>query len=338
MSSIAKKDISTSSYISAGDSCMVNYDIIRALHYYKLASQEKIDNSIIRKIANCYVRQGDNISCVRTLSLIPMDSLSNDDMRKLFYSYKSLDKKDSIIYWGNYILNKYPHDCEIITSMADYLNENNQPEQATKILQKYIDYDSTNIFINRQQAYALYLMMDYKAAIQMYKQLIDKGIDNYETNFIIGICYDQIDSTNLAYNHLQKASTIKKNKDFKSLYRLGKTALSLGLIEESIEYLNEAIKIVYPSDDLMFYLYKYLASAHFSIHHYTEAASAFEKCTEFVPSDELSYYNAAQMFGLCGKNEKAKKFLKLYIEKATAKESSDMSLIKKAKQQLLKMN
>lgn len=335
------QDIQQSEYdnatIAAGDSCMNNYDIVGALNRYSHADATDKRLIVKRRIAECFRRLGNRKKELTMLLSINTDSLGIEDMHNIFYAYKALDSTASMLLWGGRILEACPHDGDVICSMADHYNRDDKPELAEQLISKHASQGEHNLYIDCVLAYSYYLQLKYKKAIEAYKELVNNGVDNYETNFVLGVCYDQLDSANTAYPYLLKAVKQKDEKDFKSLYRLGKVALEVGMADSAKIFLEKAIRIIYPADDLMYYVYRYLGAANFSIHNYKEAGQAFAKCTELRPDDALSYYNAAQMYGACGNITAAKRFLQLFLEKAPHDATINSNLITEAKRQFDKM-
>lgn len=323
--------------VAKGDSCAQQYDMLGAITHYKRSGREDAD--VARKIAECYRKVGNCKSCISWLQKIDSANVSHADMRTFYYSYKSLGEKDSTLYWGTKITNQFPYDAEIIASLSAYFNDSNNPAKADSLARAYCRLDTTNVLVNRQLGYACYALKKYDEALNIYTALIDNGFDNYESNYITGVCSEQMDSLELAYKHLAKAVECSGGKDFNSLYQLGVLCLNMGAADESLEYFRKAENVIRPDKRTMFNLYKNLGASNFKLQRYEDAGRAFEDCLNYYPEDALTYYNAAQMFYAAGETEKAKEYLSKFI--AISEQDSDASenthqLIDNAKQQMLK--
>lgn len=322
--------------VELGDSCMEKLDIFHAIYYYKKSCMFDNDN-LKRKLAKCYKLIGDDRTCIMWLKQIPEDQIKHQDMRLYFFSYKNLELEDSTLYWGYKITKEYPFDSEIVASFSSFLNNTGYAQLADSIARAYVRNDSSNLLVNRQLAYSCYLLKKYKEALNGYINIFKKGFDNYESNFIIGCCYEQLDSNAIAYNYMQRAVKIKKGRDFNSLYRLGLICLNLGIADEALTYLNQSLEILQPDKNTMYNLYKNIGASYFKLRKYKEAGSAFENCLNLFPDDIVSYYNAAQMFYANKEIEKAKSYLQKIIELSKLNISDrEKEIIENAKQQLVK--
>lgn len=331
--------ISDSIYIAKGDSCMQQYNMYKAITYYNKSRTVDKEVSTIRKIADCYRKIGNYKLCISWLQKIDNAKFSHTDMRSLYYSYKSLKKKDDMLYWGTRITNLFPFDSEIIVSLSAYYNDECNYLNADSLARSYYKNDSTNMLVNRQLGYACYGLKKYKEALDIYLKLIDYGFDNYESNYIVGVCYEQMDSLEFAYKHFVNAVKFSENRDFNSMYQLGVLCLNMGDATESLDYLRKANDIIQPNKKSMFNLYKNIGASCFKLQKYEEAGCAFEECLKYYSEDVLTYYNAAQMFYAAGEKEKAKKYLGIFIEMSEQKSGFSEEtgqLIEVAKQQMKK--
>lgn len=278
-----------------GDSLMANYDYSHAAIYYQKSLQIRTSQEVVRKAAACFRKLGDNLRCTQYLCRLDSDSLTHTDMRVFYYAYKDMGLNDSTEHWGTKIIERYPYDGEIVASLAAYYNAQGDPKKACSITIPYMDNDTTNLTVFRQHAYATYLLGSNQYAVKMYQKLRRNGYDNYETNFILGICYEEQGKPFEAYEYLLKAAEIKEFNDFNSLYHLGKVAVQ-SYHAESTEYLNKAIKLVTPDSITMADIYNSMAEVYYVKGEYQHAAEIFEQSSLFTPDRPLAYYNIAQMY------------------------------------------
>lgn len=165
-----------------------------------------------------------------------------------------------------------------------------------RLTRSYLQHDSINVFVKRQYDYACYRAGNYDEAITIYNNLRQQGLDNHESNFVLGVSYQEKARLDKAYHALQKAAELKQLCDYPSLFQLGRVANKLFLRNEAIEALEKAARVLLPDSDRMFFIYNELGEAHFYLKQYDRALSAFEKCAQYRPNHALTYYNIAQMY------------------------------------------
>ena len=174
--------------ILQGDSCMNEHDSYHAITYYQqYINEHPHDLNVLRKLASCYRLRGDNKKCISCMDSIPNDSLNHEDLRMMFYSYLNLGDKKKVELYGMTIYGKYPYDGEVFATLLQQWNNHGEPESVSAFALSYVEKrDSTNILINKELAYSLYLQLRYEQAIPRYKKLIADGFDNFESNLVIG--------------------------------------------------------------------------------------------------------------------------------------------------------
>ena len=281
---------------------------------------------------------------------IPKDSLNHEDMRMLFFTNLNLGNKSAIDNWGLRIRLMYPNDSEVFTTLLSHWNNSNEPENVSAFALSYVEkQDSTNILINKELAYSLFLQFRYKQAIPYYKKLIADGFDNYESNFVLGLCYYNTEKYQLALPYLKRAVDLKDDPTMNSLYFLGMDYKKLAdackadqeakkekYRELAIQNLNRSIEVAYPRERAL-YINQQLAELYYDKGKFGNAGHAFAQCIEYDDSDNpLNYYNAAQMYMADGDELKARLYLRIFLQKAPKmKEGAEKEkLITKAKAQL----
>ena len=322
-----------------GDSCMSIHDTFHAMQFYLAGVNADTTNvDARRKLAACYRKTGNHQACITNLDRIPADSIGHDDMRMYYYSYLSIDSNDKAAYWGEQITKHYPYDSDIVASLASLYNTTNKPERAEQTTKAYITQcDSTNMYVNKEYAYSLYLQLKYDEAIPLYKKLIAQGADNYTSNFILGMCYDGNYDTANAQKYLEKAVEKNGNSSY-CLYRLAMAEEGLVMDSLALEHFNRSLETAIPASRQLI-IYTKLASLHFVHKRYAQAARAFQLVIAHDPTDKpLNYYNAAQMFLAADDITKADMYLKIFIDKADKPDADENTkkLLETARKQLNK--
>lgn len=336
--------------ILQGDSYMNEHDSFHAITYYQqYINEHPHDLNVLRKLASCYRLRGDNKNCIACMDSIPNDSLNHEDLRMMFYSYLNLGDKKKVESYGMTIYGKYPYDGEVFATLLQQWNNHGEPESVSAFALSYVEKrDSTNILINKELAYSLYLQLRYEQAIPRYKKLIADGFDNFESNLVIGLCYYNLEKYREAYTYLNKAAEMKKdNPNMNCLFYLGMTCKKISeqtknvveketMARHAIINLERSITVAYPRSRGL-YVNQQLAELYYYKLEYENAGHAFAQCIEYDDEDDPhNYYNAAQMYIGAKMKPQAKLYLQMFLAKADKlkDEKEKAKLTAKVKEQL----
>lgn len=289
--------------------------------------------SVFRRLAQCYHKQGDYQSEGRTLLRIPADSLTHNDMRQLYYAHSYTQDSMAMEIWGRRILQQYPYDADIITSVAADLMQKNKIDSARQLTMRYLETDTTNFNVWHQYAYSCYLLGDYTEAQRSYLKLYRQGWKGGEVSLILGICYSEMNDDNNAYNHLVRANQMKSGRDVLVLKLLAKNCMKIGMPKESAEYMEQAIGLSIPDSLTLSGMYNSLAEAYFYLHDYEHAISSFQKASKCQPTNAITYYNIAQMYSGLKDSVGMANYYTLFLKhSSTLKDTeSNREMIEKAK-------
>lgn len=324
---------SQTSNLHIADSLFSAFNYSAAASLYTRLQWGNDSVAVFRRLAQCYHKQGDYKSECRTLLRIPSDSLTHNDMRQLYYSHSYTQDSVAIETWGRRILQLFPYDADIITSVAADLMQKNKIDSARQLTIHYLETDTTNFNVLRQYAYSCYLLGDYAEAQKSYFKLYRQGWNGFEVNFILGFCYDAMDDANNAYNHLVRANQIKNGRDVLILKMLAKNCMKIGMPKESVEYMEQAIDLSVPDSITLSSMYNSLAEAYFYLHDYKHAISAFQKASKSQPTNAITYYNIAQMYNGLKDPVGMVNYYKLFLRySSTLKDTEDnREMIERAK-------
>lgn len=289
--------------------------------------------AVFRRLAQCYHKQGDYQSEGRTLLRIPADSLTHNDMRQLYYAHSYIQDSMAMEIWGRRILQQYPYDADIITSVAADLMQKNKIDSARQLTMRYLETDTTNFNVWHQYAYSCYLLGDYTEAQRSYLKLYRQGWKGGEVSLILGICYSEMNDDNNAYNHLVRANQMKNGRDVHVLKLLAKNCMKIGMPKESAEYMEQAIGLSIPDSLTLSGMYNNLAEAYFYLHDYEHAISSFQKASKCQPTNAITYYNIAQMYSGLKDSVGMTNYYTLFLKhSSTLKDTeSNREMIEKAK-------
>lgn len=311
---MAENSISSERLKQKADSCVNEFNYNEAVLYYSQLYKIKEDLIVARKLVDAHKHIGHYKECISILRTFPTDSLKYEDLRSLFFSYRNLANSDSLLFYGDSIITLNPYDSEVVVSLATYCNTINHFSKTIDICQRYLQKDSLNMPVLRQFGYASYLTGNYQEAYNSYMQLQKNGFENYESSFIIGISLENLGKNSEAYDYLLQATKFKNNKDFPSLYHLGKICISIGLGTEGVDFLEKAIKLQTPDSVMLSTLYKGVAEGYFLSHKYKEAALAFENSSLYESNNPITYYNIAQMYETIGIEDKVIHYYTLFLK------------------------
>lgn len=349
-----KEKTEVSPLVMKGDSCMKEHDSFHAIDFYQQhLTEHPKDLDALRKIASCYRQRGDDKSCVSYMDSIPKDSLTHEDLRMLFYANLSLNSYKAGV-WGGDILNKYPYDGEVVARLFSYWNNQGHEDYTNYYAKEYREKtDSTNLLVNKEYAYSMYLIGAYDKAVPLYEKVIADGLDNFEVNFVLGMAYYKVDKFEEAYKSLAKAAELRgeNNASSNNLYFLGLSCRKLSehavnnndkikYRDLAISYLNKSLTAALPNDRSL-YVFQQLGELYYNSRLYEQAGDAFAKSIGYDEEDSpLNYYNTAQMYIASQAKIKAKFYLQMFLEKASKLEDGKerATLTAKAKEQLKDLN
>lgn len=310
------------SYFNIGDSLENKYNYQEALKWYTKSYDLDSNLCSVRRIAQCFMKRGEYEQSKHYLNLIPLDSLTHSDLRFKYNLYMKVSEIDSAFILGKEILNKYPYDGDILSSLASNYNKNEMPDSALYLINNYRLNDSTNIFVNRQLAFSYYLKKEYSKALKEYNNLLSLNDASVQTYYYLGLCYAELDSLNQAYDNLYIANEKEKDNPY-ILSQLGLVSIKVGFKDDGVKYIQDAISLYMPDNNLLFGLYDAISDAYFSRRKYYDCIENLKKCIELNPSYLYTYYKIAQTYGLAKNLKNEKKYYTEFLKRA--KEANEIS-------------
>lgn len=296
-----------------GDSLENRYNYKEALEWYKKSYDLNQNLNSVRRIAQCLMKRGQYEQSMCYFNLIPSDSLIHSDFRFKYNLYTKISNVDSLFVLGKEILNKYPYDGDILANLTSMYNKMEMPDSALYYINQYILNDSTNIFVNRQLAFSYFLKKEYLNALNVYNKLQSLHDVNAQTYYYSGLCYAQLDSLNQAYDNLYMANEKEKENPV-ILSQLGLISVKLGFKEDGIKYIEDAISLYMPDDNLMFNLYDAVSDAYFSRHKYNDCIEGLNRCLQLNSSYFYTYYKIARTYGAMKDRKKEKLYYNKFIK------------------------
>ena len=328
--------------IQAGDSLMQQYNTFEALKYYQQAFA-RCDSTLTRiKLADCYYKRANYHQTAELLKLVPEDSLTHEAFRQLAFSYQKQNDPQSLIYWGGRLVEHYPMDGEMVASVTSALTRTDQAWAGIDYAKGYFEKDSTNILVNRALADAYFMDRQFDKSVMMYERLLQQGDSTFNTLYSAGMCYAQIDSLELAYEHLKPAFFLSQMQHANCAYRLGVVCVDTERLDEGLQYLDLATELLLPDTAVMKAITLSKGEAYYLSFRHAKAVEAWKKHLEYNPNSIATYYNiASATYYYLPDGKQAKTYFEKFLELARKEENPNAQLtemIKKAEELLRTTN
>ena len=328
--------------LQTGDSLMEQYNTFKALKYYQQAFA-RCDSTLTRiKLAECYYKRANYHQTAELLKLVPEDSLSHEAFRQLAFSYQKQNDPQSLIYWGGRLVEHYPMDGEMVAAVTAALTRTDQAWAGIDYAKGYYEKDSTNILVNRALADAYFMDRQFDKSVMMYERLLQQGDSTFNTLYSAGMCYAQIDSLELAYEHLKPAFLLSQMQNANCAYRLGVVCVDTERLDEGLKYLDLATELLLPDTAVMKAITLSKGEAYYLSFRHAKAVEAWKEHLKYNPNSIATYYNiASATYYYLPDSKQAKAYFEKFLELARKEENPNAQLtemIKKAEELLRTTN
>ena len=306
----ASEDISDAqikSLVAQGDSCKQQNNLYRALALYEEAYRYDASAEVLRKIIQCHYERGGYQQCLNLYQTLPADSLTLGDKKMKYFCFSNVAAVDSALYYGRLANREDPYDSRVVSKLASHYNKAQLPDTALHIANAYCEYDSTNVFVNRQKAHALYQMGDYKGAMGEYERLERYGDINESTLYYLALCYAKSNQLMKAYDTFMRAAEIGGYENPHVISQMGIVAIEIGFVEDGVGYVEQSIEMLQPDQKLMYALTNTLAEGYFKWMEYDKSIAHMKQSMKYPDSNFYVYYRIAQAYAMKKdlKNERA---------------------------------
>lgn len=185
--------------------------------------------------------------------------LANDSSAvSLHLQAQCLEGLNQLIFATDYyhiIQDKYPNDYLSAAKLGSLYLEMKEYPKAIESTEKYRQRDSTNLIVNRQNAMAYCLAKDYPLAVERYDALLAQGDSTYLTCYYAGVSNYAKEDYYKAHDLLEFAHQYQP-QNVNLLYYLARACAKTSWKKEGVEYIEKAIDLTIPSDDVLLNLYK----------------------------------------------------------------------------------
>lgn len=217
---------------------------------------------------------------------------------------------------------RYPDDYLAASKLASLYIRNNYYDYAIETCEAYRKTDTTNATVNRLEAQAYCLNQEYQKALERYQPLLAQGDSSFYNCYYAGISHYALNQPYEAHDLLEAARKHAPNH-IDLLYYLGKACSKTLWKKKGMEYMEDAIRLVFPQDSVVARLYGGLADCCREAAEPRKQIKALMQQYKYNPQAHYVLYKAAFVSFYHLKDlESTEKYLEAYL-KTRPKESKD---------------
>lgn len=165
-------------------------------------------------------------------------------------------------------------------------------EKAERFFQKAMTIDDKNGAVYYNLANLYYNQDRYQEAIKLYQLALKYDMDKVDTNYMIGMAFNQLDSHREAMTFLMTAAELDDKNDAEVQFQYGLVLCHLELFKEAIKQLKNVLTIDSKHVDA---LYNIGLATYMETEDVDAAVAYFDKAIEIDPKHLLSQH-AKQTF------------------------------------------
>lgn len=223
------------------------------------------------------------------------------------------------------IQDKYPNDYLSAAKLGSLYIEMKEYPKAIESTEKYRQRDSTNLIVNRQNAMAYCLEKDYPAAVQRYDALLAQGDSTYLTCYYAGVSNYAKEDYYKAHDLLEFAHQYEP-QNVNLLYYLARTCAKTSWKKEGVEYIEKAIDLTIPSDEVLLNLYRGATDCYKMAAMYDKQIESMKLQYKYEPNRHKHLYDIAFVYSNFLKDTKnTERYLEAFLKtkpQETKKEES----------------
>lgn len=217
---------------------------------------------------------------------------------------------------------RYPDDYLAASKLASLYIRNNYYDYAIETCEAYRKTDTTNATVNRLEAQAYCLNQEYQKALERYQPLLAQGDSSFYNCYYAGISHYALNQPYEAHDLLEAARKHAPDH-IDLLYYLGKACSKTLWKKKGMEYMEDAIRLVFPQDSVVARLYGGLADCCREAAESRKQIKALMQQYKYNPQAHYVLYKAAFVSFYHLKDlESTEKYLEAYL-KTRPKESKD---------------
>lgn len=243
-----------------------------------------------QNLAELYEEEENPPKAIKYYSKLHNESPDNPTFtRKLGRLYRSADNRTDA--WRYYAMayKSNPRDVKTVKGLAELAMRNSQSELADSIIAEALKIDSTHIGLNMLRAKIMYKTKAYEMTADILQSVLGRYDFNAYYHKLYGYALVQIDSTERAIYHLNKALATTP-EDEKVHYYLGRAYENIGDSETAIFHFEQATNYsISPSIDKYF---RNLARLYDEKKELPKAIEAYKEAYKYGSDPKILYYLA----------------------------------------------
>lgn len=235
-------------------------------------------------------------------------------LRLLAQCCEGMDDPFTAIACYNEILEKDSTDGNAAAKAANWYIKLSEPELAIKVTEAFRVNDSTNIFVNRQNAQAYCLIENYKKAIDRYEYLMSVGDTTHLCCYYLGVSYFAEHKPYEAHEFLTKAH-LKEPENVNILHHLARVCARTSWKADGVRYMNKIFELIIPSDSLLTNMYRTMADCASRAFMPLPAINAYQELYKLDSSRHLYLYYIADIYEKQLRNtDNTKRYLEMFLK------------------------
>lgn len=220
----------------------------------------------------------------------------------------------SAVSYYHIIQDKYPNDYLSAAKLGSLYIEMKEYPKAIESTEKYRQRDSTNLIVNRQNAMAYCLEKDYSNAVQRYDALLAQGDSTYLTCYYAGVSNYAKEDYYKAHDLLEFAHQYEP-QNVNLLYYLARTCAKTSWKKEGVEYIEKAIDLTIPSDDVLLNLYRGATDCYKMAAMYDKQIETMKLQYKYEPNRHKHLYDIAFVYSNFLKDTKnTERYLEAFLK------------------------
>lgn len=185
-------------------------------------------------------------------------------------------------------IEKNPEAIENYINSGILLAEAGEVEKAEKFFQKALTLNPDNGAIYYNLANVYYNAESFNDAIKLYQQALQKGVvDEADTNYMIGMSFNQLGAFKEAIPFLMRASELDDKNDEEIQFQYGLVLCHLEMFEAAVAQLDKVLAQNPENTDA---LYNRGLAGYMKTENTEDALPYFERAVEIDPKHLLSQH------------------------------------------------
>jgi len=214
------------------------------------------------QLANLYYSNKDYDQAINVL--LPLYHSDTSDfyvVKQLAYCYDETKRNDSALFYCRKSLKIIPFDPFMTNKLANIFLRENEVNTAFYITAIYLQHDSTDGTILKQNAYCNYLIHDYQASAKQFQKCLKMGDSTKFTIKYLGLSFYKQDKFDSAARFFWSAFR-HDTTDAEVCFYFGVSKCRSNSIDTGMGYLQRTLDMLMPSGQFLSSIYSELANAY----------------------------------------------------------------------------